>query len=165
MELQLAKIEDLNIIEKIFKNVIQNLTDNNIFQWDEIYPNATILEIDILKNQLYKIIFENNIISAFVLNKEFDKEYGNGKWNYCGENFIILHRLCVDTAYQNKGYGEKTMLLIEDYLKNNGIQAIRLDVFPQNNYAMKLYNKLGYRKTGEAHWRKGLFYLFEKIIY
>jgi hypothetical protein len=52
---------------------------NGIFQWDEIYPSKYLLEDDIDKKQLYKIMFDKNIISAFILNKDYDKEYLNGK--------------------------------------------------------------------------------------
>jgi ribosomal protein S18 acetylase RimI-like enzyme len=77
---------------------------------------------------------------------------------------MVLHRLCLNIKYQNKGFGTKIMLYIEDYLKNNGISSIRLDAFSKNPIALRLYNKLGYKKAGEANWRKGLFFLFEKII-
>jgi hypothetical protein len=48
MKLLLAKIDDLNIIDEIFKNAIENMAKNSIFQWDEIYPNRNILGDDIL---------------------------------------------------------------------------------------------------------------------
>jgi ribosomal protein S18 acetylase RimI-like enzyme len=162
MKLKLAKIDDLNIIDEIFKNAIENMVKNNIFQWDEIYPNRNILEDDILKKQMYKIIIDHNIVSVFVLNKECDKEYSNGDWEYSGNDFMVLHRLCVNNKYQNKGFGTKTMLSIENYLKNKSVKSIRLDAFSKNLIALKLYNKLEYKKAGEANWRKGIFYLFEK---
>ncbi|MDR2044427.1 MAG: GNAT family N-acetyltransferase [Clostridium sp.] len=165
MELRLVKIEDINVIDKIFKHSIENMIKNNIFQWDEIYPNKEILENDIRKNQMYKIILNSNIVSVFVLNKEYDKEYLSAKWEYDGNNFVILHRLCVNAEYQNRGFGVKTMLCIEKHLKNNGIESIRLDVFSKNPIALKLYNKLGYKRTGEATGRKGLFYFMEKIMW
>jgi RimJ/RimL family protein N-acetyltransferase len=164
MEIQLAKIDDLNNIVRTFKNVIENMIKNNIFQWDEIYPNEDILENDIRKNQMYKIILDNNIISVFVLNKEYDKEYSNGIWEYNGNNFMFLHRFCINTEYQNKGFGTETMVCIEKYLKNIGIESIRLDTFSKNQAALKLYDKLGYKKTGEVNWRKGLFYFLEKKL-
>jgi RimJ/RimL family protein N-acetyltransferase len=165
MKLYLANMEDLNAIDRIFKNAIANMIKNNIYQWDEIYPNKGILEDDITKKQLYKTSIDgNNIISTFVLNQEYDKEYSNGKWKYNGNNFLILHRLCVNTEYQNRGFGAKTMSFVESYLKNSGIESIRLDAFSNNPIALKMYDKLGYKKTGEAIWRKGLFYLFEKIL-
>jgi hypothetical protein len=109
MEIKLAEIDDLDIINDIYINVIDNMIKNNIFQWDEIYPNKNILKDDIIKKQLYKIILDKNIISAFVLNREYDKEYLNGKWEYNGNNFMVLHRLCLNTKYQNKGFGTKIM--------------------------------------------------------
>jgi GNAT superfamily N-acetyltransferase len=164
MRLQLVRIEDINVIDKMFKKAIENMIKNNILQWDEIYPNRNILENDIIKKQMYKIIFDNNIISTFVLTKEYDKEYSNCKWKYNGNNFMILHRLCVNIEYQNNGFGTKTILYAEEYLKNNGTESIRLDAFSKNPLALELYNKLGYKRVGEANWRKGLFYLFEKML-
>jgi len=164
MELKLAEINDLDFINNIYINAIKNMIKNDIFQWDEIYPSRNLLKDDIEKKQLYKIIFDKNIISAFVLNKEYDKEYINGEWEYNGNNFIVLHRLCLNIQYQNKDFGTKIMLYIENYLKNNSIYSIRLDAFSKNPIALKLYNKLGYKKVGEANWRKGLFILFEKIL-
>lgn len=44
------------------------------------------------------------------------------------------------------------------------IESIRLDVFTQNPFALRLYEKTGYRKTGTADWRKGKFILMEKVL-
>jgi ribosomal protein S18 acetylase RimI-like enzyme len=164
MELESAKLEDLHVIDELFKNAIENMIKNNIFQWDKIYPNTNILKNDILKSQMYKIVLDNTIVSVFVLNQECEEEYSTGNWEYKGKNFMVLHRLCVNNKFQNRGFGTKTMLYMEEYLKNNGIKSMRLDVFSENPIALKLYNKLGYKKTGEANWRKGLFYLFEKKL-
>jgi ribosomal protein S18 acetylase RimI-like enzyme len=164
MEIQLAKTDDLDSIVKIFKSAIENMIKNDILQWDELYPNEDILTDDIRKNQMYKIVFDNDIVSAFVLNKEHDEEYANGTWEYDENSFMVLHRLCVNTEYQNKGFGTRTMKCIEEHLKNTGIESIRLDTFSKNQAALKLYEKLGYKKTGEANWRKGLFYLLEKKL-
>ena len=57
-----------------------------------------------------------------------------------------------------------TMDFIEKVLMEKGIEAIRLDVFSKNPYALKLYEQCGFRKTGEANWRKGKFYLMEKYL-
>jgi ribosomal protein S18 acetylase RimI-like enzyme len=164
MELQLAKTEDLEDIDKLFSNAIKAMIKNNILQWDAIYPDKNILENDILKNQMYKMVSGNAIVSVFVLNKEYDEDYANGQWEYNADNFMVLHRFCVNTEYQNRGFGKKTMEHMEEYLKNNGVEAIRLDAFSKNPFSLSLYAKLGYKKTGEALWRKGLFYLFEKVL-
>ena len=56
------------------------------------------------------------------------------------------------------------MRLIEEFLKGEGIETIRVDAFSLNPFALKMYEKAGYSKVGEANWWKGLFYLFEKLI-
>lgn len=56
------------------------------------------------------------------------------------------------------------MRFIESTFLGNGIQAVRLDAFSLNPYALRLYERLGYRKTGEVTFRKGVFYLYEKEL-
>jgi ribosomal protein S18 acetylase RimI-like enzyme len=56
------------------------------------------------------------------------------------------------------------MLMIEELLREKGVESIRLDAFSLNPVALGMYNRLGYKKVGEVIWRKGLFYLFEKKL-
>ena len=72
--------------------------------------------------------------------------------------------LVVHPDFQNRGIAVATMKELEKQIKDMKINTIRLDAYSQNPYALKLYEKLGYVKTGEARWRKGLFYLYEKKI-
>lgn len=78
--------------------------------------------------------------------------------------YKIIHRLCVNPAFQNKGVGTATVNYIEKQVKNENTKSIRLDVFSKNPQAIHLYEKFGYKKVGEADWRKGRFYLMEKIL-
>lgn len=162
MIIKKAKIEELDDIFEIYKNSIDLLNEKNIHQWDEIYPTKDIIEQDILNGQMYIGIENGKIVSAAVINDDFDEQYINGNWLY--DNFVVIHRVCVNPIYQNQKIGQRTMIMIEDLLKNKGIESIRLDAFSKNSHSLHMYEKLGYKKTGETNWRKGLFYLFEKNI-
>ncbi|MDR2793255.1 MAG: GNAT family N-acetyltransferase [Treponema sp.] len=166
METKRIYLTDLEEIAEIYKDVVENMIVNNILQWDELYPCKDIIREDIIKEQMYAGIINNKIVSVsvFVLNKEFDKEYLEAQWEYKNDKFIILHRICVKVKYQNNGIGTKTVEMIEDNMKKKGIKSIRLDAYSKNPYSLKMYKKLGYKKVGEADWRKGLFYIFEKVI-
>ena len=164
MNIRKAELMDIGKVIVIYKNAIKAMIDSNLDQWDDIYPAIKILEQDITANQMYVGIIDDKIVSAVVANTEFDEEYKNGRWKYDNKNFAVIHRLCVNPAYQNKKVGRNTMILIEELLKKEGVQSIRLDAFSLNPYALKLYESLGYQKVGEATWRKGLFYLFEKKL-
>lgn len=163
IEIRKAELEDLNAITEIFRNAIIEMNNKKIYQWDEIYPSKNILEQDILKKQMYVGIKDEIIVSAAVINDEFDEQYKNGNWHYDGK-FAVVHRLCVNPIYQNQKIGKETMLMIEELLMKERIQSIRLDAFSLNPYALKMYISLGYQKVGEANWRKGMFYLFEKRL-
>ena len=70
----------------------------------------------------------------------------------------------MNPAFQNEGIAKSTLLHIEKQLKKIGIHVIRLDVFSNNPFAIKLYNSLGYSEVGHADWRKGKFFLMEKCF-
>lgn len=159
-----ATLEDLNDVYQVFQDAIIEMKRNKISQWDEQYPNRDILMDDIEKQQLYIGTLNSNIITVYVINSEYDEQYQNGKWTSDKLSFRIIHRLCVNPNYQNMGLGVKVLTHIEHELINNGIQSVRLDVFSENPYALRLYEKLGYHKVGEANWRKGTFHLMEKTL-
>lgn len=160
----LAKDENLNEVFNIFIDAIKEMDTNNINQWDNLYPDKNTLKEDISKRELYIGLLDKKVACAYVINKECDEQYENGKWNYPNAKFIVIHRLCVNPEFQNKGIGTATMIHIENELKKNNIETIRLDAFTLNPYALNMYNKLGYQKVGIANWRKGQFYLMEKKI-
>lgn len=159
-----AKIEDLPVVLSLFQDAIEYMNNNNIPQWDEYYPNEEVLEEDIQNNELYIVKLEEIIVSVFVINSDYDNDYKYGNWTYKGKSYVILHRLCVNVKVQNQGIGTKTLLLIEKMLKDNNTQAIRLDAFSKNPYALRMYENNNYKRVGEVNFRKGLFYLYEKIL-
>ena len=157
-------LEDLNEIELLVKNAITHMCSQKIEQWDEIYPARCDYEQDIKRNQLFLGLLGKEIAVVYTLNKEYEEEYKNGKWKKPELSFCIIHRLCVNPKFQNKGIGRQTMEHIEAEAVLNGQQAIRLDVYSQNPYAIKLYQSCGFEKVGIVEWRKGVFYLMEKYL-
>jgi len=161
---RLATLNDLKEICGIVSNAIQTMESCRIFQWDAHYPNEDTLRDDILKRQMFITHIDSQIASFFVLNKEYDAQYENGNWKYTGSAFAIVHRLCVNPQFQNRRIGTRTMMTLENMLKQEKTEAIRLDVFSENPYALHMYKELDYVYAGEAQWRKGLFYLYEKLL-
>lgn len=161
---RIANIDDLDDISRIVNNAVKQLEHEKIYQWDSIYPTKEDFRKDIKKNQLYTGIINDKIVVVYALNKNCDEQYRNGEWQYIGDNYNVIHRLCVSPDCQNKGIAHKTLLHIESELRVLGIEAIRLDAFCENPYALKLYSNNGYQKVGIANWRKGRFLLMEKLL-
>lgn len=161
---RLAAVDDLEDICSLVDDAIRAMEQRGIYQWDDLYPVRDNFVEDIEKQQLYVGMLGKRIAVIYALNHDFDAEYENGNWKYKRESFLVLHRLCVSPEFWDKGVGKKTLLYIEEQLKDMGIFAVRLDVFGENSYAIRLYNKLGYERVGFADWRKGRFYLLEKKL-
>lgn len=164
VEYRTGCLEDLEEIWNLVQSAVNRMIQQNILQWDEIYPDEEVLRQDIEKKQLYVGTYDGQIAVIYVLNQECEAEYKNGKWKYEDKPFCVVHRLCVNPMFQNKGIGRAAMLHIEKEVAATGIFAIRLDAFTENPFALKLYDSLGYSRVGYADWRKGRFYLMEKYL-
>ncbi|HEX3039603.1 MAG TPA: GNAT family N-acetyltransferase, partial [Caproiciproducens sp.] len=104
-------------------------------------------------------------VAAVVLNEEQDTQYQTGKWKYTNGKIAVIHRLCVKPTEQHKGLGRKMMQLAEQELRRQGYRSVRLDAFTHNPFSCRLYESIGYRRTGEVLFRKGRFYLYEKTLH
>lgn len=164
MVYRLAEETDIDKICSLIENAIIEMESKQIFQWDSIYPTQADLLDDIQKQQLFMGLSNNDISVIYAINKDSDEEYKNGAWKYPNSEYRILHRLCVNPEYQNKGIAKLTLLHIEKELRVMGVETIRLDVFSNNPFALSLYQNNGYEKVGSADWRKGKFYLMEKHL-
>ena len=163
-----ARAEDLPAVDSVFRDAIRDMNRNGIPQWDEIYPTPETLHADYEKGDLYVSEDGNGkVVAAVVINADCNPDcrgdYAAASWQG-GEPYLIVHRLCVSPSAQGKGTGRALMADVEAWARERGYVDIRLDAFSLNPHALRMYDRLGYRKRGEANWRKGLFYLLEKQL-
>ena len=161
--LRLATPADMQTVYAIFRDAIADMNANGIPQWDEMYPTPGLLEDDLARGELYVADTQDGVLAAVVLNSECDPAYRTAAWQG-GEPYVVVHRLCVSPHAQGKGVGRGLMGAVEGWARAHGYADIRLDAFSLNPHALRMYAGLGYVRRGEAHWRKGLFYLLEKPL-
>ena len=164
IEYKIAEEQDLEEIYSLVKRAIDTMCSQGVFQWDEIYPDREVLADDIRKAQMFLGRVDGQLVVIYVLNQECDEEYSKGEWINKDRSFGVVHRLCVDPSFQHMGIGKFTMQHIEETLRKSGVGSVRLDAFTENPQAIRLYESLGYSRTGYANWRKGTFYLMEKCL-
>lgn len=159
-----ASIHEQQAIMNLIKKVVIDMESKNIHQWDDIYPNAKVINSDLNKDTLYIYEDKGVIKGITVLNEHQDKEYENLDWEFNSGKQLIVHRLCIDPESQGKGIAKAIMNYTELYGKEMGYEAIRLDTFIENEPACNLYERLGYKTVGTVKFRKGSFYCFEKKL-
>lgn len=84
-----------------------------------------------------RAIYDNQILVGFVLYGFIDNE-------------VWIDRYLIDQRYQGRGYGKNALKLIIEELKKTYQQPIMyLSVFKENNVAINLYQKLGFKFNGQ----------------
>lgn len=65
----------------------------------------------------------------------------------------FIYEIHIDEEQRGKGYGKRTLELLEEELRPLGIKSISLNVFGDNAVAQRLYQKQGYGITS-MHMKK-----------
>ncbi|SET57095.1 diamine N-acetyltransferase [Oceanobacillus limi] len=70
--------------------------------------------------------------------------------DYCLDSWWI-ERFMIDKKFQNKGYGRTSLQKFFDYFSNKfGNVDLRISTEPENELAIRLYESVGFVKTGEV---------------
>lgn len=156
--------QDLPTVYRMYRKAVEKMNREGIPQWDEIYPDYKTIEEDIRLGQMYLLAEGETVLAGVVWNRTCDPEYGDVSWNVQEEPVGIIHRLCVNPDYQNRGFAGKTLACTEDAMRREGYRTIRLDSFTGNPYANRLYQRAGYQMRGDITLRKGRFHVYEKAL-
>lgn len=140
------------------------MAEEGIFQWDETYPDMAVLKDDIRLKTMYGYHGSGIAKGIIVLNQIQNPDYEKIPWDASEKESLVIHRLCVDPSHQNKGIAKKLLLFAENFGRENGFKAIRLDSFIDNPYSNKLYTGNNYTNKGIISLRKGNFFCYEKML-
>ena len=158
-----AQDGDKDEVMQLLNAAKENMKENGLDQWDEIYPAISDVAKDIKEGTLTLVKQGGKLVAVYTLNKHQDAAYKFGNFKDNSDNFIVLHRLCVKPEYRGMGIAARTLRHIDEEALKEGFSSIRLDVITKNPSAVKLYESAGYSYAGDAYFRKGKFLLMEKL--
>tara|TARA_B100001113_G_scaffold353342_1_gene357282 strand:+ start:400 stop:900 length:501 start_codon:yes stop_codon:yes gene_type:complete len=162
-----ATNNDLNRIVEITNACGKHMISQNIFQWNEEYPNLEVFKKDLENQSLYVIELESKIVGCVCISEKMDAVYKEVKWLTPDSKNMYVHRLAIDPKFQGKGLAIKLMSYAEDLAKTKDFKSMRLDTFSKNPKNNKFYNLQGYKKLGKIFYRSQSdmpFHCYEKII-
>lgn len=165
MKMVTAALQDQEHIMALLEACVANMRAKEIYQWNEIYPNADIMVQDIQSKTLFIMKNDQEYYGIITLNEDQEKEYDTVKWQYEGK-ILVIHRLAINPAYEGQGIGSKIMAFAENYGKEKGYDAIRFDTYSGNPRAVRFYKHLGFEKVGQVFfpYRELPFYCYEKKL-
>ena len=122
------------------------------YMLDMMYSTAS-LQKSLAKGHQFLLLKEDNTALGFA----------SYEHNYLDKNVTRLHKLYMLPESQGKGAGRMLIEAIEKLAKENGSDAISLNVNKFNN-AFSFYKKAGYEVVGEEDIEIGRGYLMEDYV-
>lgn len=95
------------------------------------------------------VLRENNRIVGCVTSAIAQRE-AVGDLSLCLSSYGFLANVCIDSDYRGKGYGKKIVQHAIAMLKEKHVSSIYLQVDDDNNIAIQLYKKLGFKKSSKV---------------
>ena len=115
----------------------------NQWRWGE-YPNEDMVRADIEKGELY---VDDAGLAVACVNCVQDREYGEINWLF-GQRPGSFHRLALRPQCQGRGLGKQMILDVEEILRQQGCDCLRIDTYQENAHAQQVYEKYGTSVVG-----------------
>jgi len=162
-----GNLKDIDAIMAMTKACAKAMIANDIYQWNEHYPNPNAFINDVKRDELYVLIIDKLLIGTIVISTFMDEEYIPIKWLTQNEKNIYIHRLAIHPNFQGSGYAQQLMDFAEKYAIENHYSSIRLDTFSQNKRNQKFYELRGYKRLGDIYFPKQSefpFHCYELVL-
>ena len=160
-----ATINDIPTIWAILQQAILRRKNDGSNQWQDGYPNLTVIKNDIEKANGHVLLEGENIIGycAIAINDEPEYLKIDGSW-LTNSDFVVFHRVAISTAYLGKNLSKKMIDFIEDYAINLNIKSLKADTNYDNFAMMKILEKSGFKFCGIVFFRGSPRRAYEKVL-
>ncbi|MBS4762317.1 GNAT family N-acetyltransferase [Carnobacteriaceae bacterium zg-ZUI252] len=147
--LRLATFNDMPILLKIIDDAIAYLKSSGVNQWQDGYPNESVLRDDIEKQHLYVMEHFGKVVGMSVIQtlKEDTYDTIEGRWLTQGD-YVTVHRCAIEQGERGKQLGKQLFLEIEKYVESMGIHSIKIDTHEDNQVMQQLLKTLNYTYCG-----------------
>lgn len=133
----------------------------NYPKWSEAHPSRAYIAEAIRCGNQFACIQNGAVLGAAVLSEDPEGSYDPGHWSRTLQqgDFLVIHVLAVDPAFERRGIGGFLVDQSIAYARAQGYAALRLDVVPENIPAVKLYLSRGFRSAGKSDLQRGLDFI------
>ena len=161
MNFRKSTFDDVDRILEIIEKAKIELKKLGLDQWQNGYPNREVIENDIKSGVSYILeeISEKNdksenqiskkIVGTIVLSPKKEEPYSKieGKW-ITNDDYIVIHRLAVDSEIKNKGIATKILEFSEKECIKNKMLSIKADTHENNEPMKRFLEKNGFSYCG-----------------
>ena len=172
MQIRQCRESDISDAGRFYDRVVSwmDQNDRNYPKWVyKGYPTEKSVRLMTAQKSQYLCIENERIIGAFALNADPQGNYQKGRWRkkLPDGDYMVLHTLAIDPKMQGTGVGSEVISFCVEKAKEEGYQALRVDIVPDNLPARHFYEKNGFTHAGDADLDRGIpripiFSMFER---
>ena len=156
MELIQATERELDELLAFYQHVADHMEEKGLQHWHwGRYPTEEMIREDICRGDLYYLREDGAVAAAVVLMVGQEPEYDKLAWSF-GIRPGIFHRLAVHPSMQGAGLGGLVVDDVLQLLRRLGCDCARCDTSEKNHNAIRLYEKLGFRRCGTLRWEDSI---------
>jgi GNAT superfamily N-acetyltransferase len=156
---------DAAAIWEILQAAIARRKAEGSTQWQDGYPNPSVIAHDIALGHAYVLSKASEIQAYCAILVNNEPEYANiqGQWLSNG-NFVVYHRVAVAEHSLGQGLAKRLFQEIENFAQAQGIKSLKADTNFDNAPMLSLFQKEGYVYCGEVFFRGTPRKAFEKLL-
>lgn len=131
---------------------------HHIPQWNDSYPSEIDVANDVANQYAVGLFADGNLVGYVALIQGEDPNYDSidGAWLTESDNYLTLHRLCVDPSYHGNGYARCLFNYAYEVAKRKKASSLRVDTHCANIYMQRAINAFGFVYCGEVTMKSDL---------
>ncbi len=131
MNIRKAQKADIDSIAQIYERIHDGEEQGlSTIGWiRNVYPTAKTAEDALNRGDLFVMTDGDKIVAAAIINQTQVEEYKKAAWKHdaAAQEIMVLHGLAVDPLEKGKGCGRGFVAFYEDYARQHGCPALRMD--------------------------------------
>lgn len=151
ISIEIPSIEDFKKVNELAVQVHEMHVQwaPNLYKSVEEVISKEYFEILVKNEEIYVAKLQNEIVGYIIFNI---KEKENPSMRYRKQ--LNIDAICVDKKYRGKGIGTKILESIKEIAKSKGCTDLYLTVNQENENAIKMYEKFGFKVKNIAYMMK-----------
>ena len=164
MLIRLATPNDIESILSIVRSAQLSLSELGIDQWQDGYPSEDVIAEDIANGVGYVACTKDGAVVGYeavvLTGEEAYLQIEDCFW-HTSNNYVVVHRLCVDGTARRKGVAIELMNFAGEFAIEHGISDFRIDTHEGNVRMLELLKKMGFKHVGTIRYESGLREAFD----
>ncbi len=161
MNIRQATKKDLISLMLIFEEARGTIAALGINQWQDGYPNETVIAEDIAIGRSYCVEnADGKVCASFALIDDGEPTYDvitHGEWRTGDRKtgYLAIHRVAIAVASRGQGIAPAVMSFAQDYANRHGLTSLRIDTHEGNVVMRRMLEKNGFSLCGVIFLQNG----------